>query len=56
MCATRTNTLILGQSLILALKTYFSKQNNHISEDVAKTMEIKKMKADFDTQVENLQN
>ena len=32
MCATRTNTLILGQSLILTLKTSFSKQNNHTSE------------------------
>ena len=27
------NTLILGQSLILTLKTSFSKQNNHISEE-----------------------
>ena len=33
MCATRTNTLILGQSLILTLKTSFSKQNNHTSEE-----------------------
>jgi hypothetical protein len=33
MCATRTNTLILEQSLILTLKTSFSKQNNHISEE-----------------------
>ena len=33
MCTTRTNTLILGQSLILTLKTSFSKQNNHTSEE-----------------------
>jgi hypothetical protein len=33
MCATRTNTLIRGQSLVLTLKTSFSKQNNHISEE-----------------------
>ena len=33
MCATRTNTLILGQSLILTLKISFSKQNNHIFEE-----------------------
>jgi hypothetical protein len=30
MCATRTNTLILGQSLILTIKTSFSKQNMHV--------------------------
>ena len=33
MCATRTNTLMLEQSLILTLKTSFSNQNNHISEE-----------------------